>query len=303
MISAAWKQTFDLELLSTDPHLLTADLKSVTPASSSHHLPVTPHTGGNWLNAEIVKSRKGVRCRPARSSTDVCQRGAVHQRIGRDNTPCGVSPNPQGAWLALRLVRQGDGIHYPVGQPLLGDSLPFLLTSVADKKLLRGSKAPEVSAVRSAVLADRNLSSTESSGSKGHLWSPARMIERSQEGTRGGLGGFNLLEPLRNLTMRLCFPRDQPSTASRCAVIAATYTFKVEGDSLHSNPSCRKESTTPIVHLRGSSLREEHQTANRLHSKARACLLERALAWLIVTSTIGGRTLKPNLYFCVEPTP
>ncbi len=72
-------------------------------------------------------------CRPARSSADVCQRGAVCQCIGGGNTPCGVSPHPQGAQLALGLVLQGDGIHYPVGQPLLGDSLPFLLTSVADK--------------------------------------------------------------------------------------------------------------------------------------------------------------------------
>ncbi len=44
----------------------------------------------------------------------------------------------------------------------------------------------------------------------------------------------------------------------------------MEGDSLRSNLSCRKESTTPIVHLQGSSRREEHQIANRLHSKARA---------------------------------
>jgi len=28
--------------------------------------------------------------------------------------------------------------------------------------------------------------------------------------------------------------------------IAATYTLRVEGDSLHSNPSCRKESTALI---------------------------------------------------------
>ncbi len=115
---------------------------SVTPASSSRHLPVTQHTGRNWLNAETVESREGVRCRPARSSTDVCQRGAVRQRIGRGNTPCGVSPHPHGARLALGLVRQGDGIHYPVGQPLLGDSLPFLLTTVTDKELLRASEAP-----------------------------------------------------------------------------------------------------------------------------------------------------------------
>ncbi len=39
----------------------------------------------------------------------------------------------------------------------------------------------EVSAVRSAVLANRNFSSTESSSSKGPLWSPAKTIERSQD--------------------------------------------------------------------------------------------------------------------------
>ncbi len=115
---------------------------SVTPASSSRHLPVTQHMGRNWLNADTVESREGVRCRPARSSTDVCQRGAVRQSIGGGNTPCGVSPHPHGARLTLGLVCQGDGIHYPVGQPLLGDSLPFLLTSVTDKELLRASEAP-----------------------------------------------------------------------------------------------------------------------------------------------------------------
>ncbi len=114
---------------------------SVTPASSSRPL-LTQYTGRNWLNAEIVESCEGVRCHPASSSADVCQRVAVRQRMGAGNTPGGVSPHPQGARLALRLVRQGDGLHYPVGQPLFGDSLPFLLPSVADKKLLRASDAP-----------------------------------------------------------------------------------------------------------------------------------------------------------------
>ncbi len=41
--------------------------------------------------------------------------------------------------------------------------------------------------------------------------------------------------------MRSCFPRDRPSTASGWAAIAATYTSKVEGDSLCSNLSCRKK--------------------------------------------------------------
>ncbi len=107
----------------------------MTPASSSRPL-LTQHTGRNWLNAEIVESCEGVRCLPARSSADVCQRGAVRQRMGGGNTPGGVSPHPQGARLALRLVRQGDGLHYPVGQPLFGDRLPFLLPSVADKELI-----------------------------------------------------------------------------------------------------------------------------------------------------------------------
>ncbi len=55
---------------------------------------------------------------------------------------------------------------------------------------------------------------TDSSSSTGPHCSPARKIERSQEGTRGGLGGCNLLAPLRNLTMRSCLPRNRPSTAS-----------------------------------------------------------------------------------------
>ncbi len=115
---------------------------SVTPASSSRPLPVTQQTGRNWLNAETVESCEGVRCRPARSSADVCQRGAVRQRMDGGNTPSGGNPHPQEARLALRLVRQGEGLHYPVGQPLFGDSLPFLLTSMSDKELLRASEAP-----------------------------------------------------------------------------------------------------------------------------------------------------------------
>ncbi len=79
------------------------------------------------------------------------------------------------------------------------------------------------------------------------------------------VSGFSLLAPLRNLMTRSCFPRDLPSTASWCAAIAATYTLRVEGDSLRSNPSCRKESTTAIGHLRGSSRRGEHQLTNRFH--------------------------------------
>ncbi len=233
-----------------------------------------------------------------------------------------------------------------VGQPLLGDSLPFLLTSVTDKELFRASEAPGavhvyaqcsygtqqlqgwVCLLQRQCLQVHHLIVEGHGGNLGHVSRPGsqdnvsvvqpehkalfahrkclevpdpldgsergqeRCLSRQvfqldwvqrlkgtplkssqddrevQEGIRGGLEGFNLLAPLRNLTMRSCFPRDRPSTASLWAAIAATYTFKVEGDSLRSNLSCRKESTTPIVHLRGSSRREEHQFANRLHFSA-----------------------------------
>ncbi len=70
---------------------------SVTPASSSRPL-LTQYTGRNWLNAKIVESCEGVRCRPARSSADVCQRGTVHQRMGGGNTP---GPSPLGGMARL----------------------------------------------------------------------------------------------------------------------------------------------------------------------------------------------------------
>ncbi len=98
----------------------------------------------------------------------------------------------------------------------------------------------------------------------------------------------NILAPLRNLTMIVL---SQGPTV-HCIVmgrISSHYTFKVEGDSLRSNFSCRKESTTPIVHLRGSSRWEEQSIVNRLHPKARARLLERALAWVKVSSTADGQ--------------
>ncbi len=89
--------------------------------------PITYPTHGKKLAQRGDCRSEGVGCHPARRSADVCQRGAVRQRMGGGNTPGGVSPHPQGARLALRLVCQGDVLHYPVGQPVFGDSLPFLL--------------------------------------------------------------------------------------------------------------------------------------------------------------------------------
>ncbi len=271
--------------------------------------------GRNWLNAEIVESCEGVRCRPARSSADVCQRGAVCQCMEGGNTPSGVSPYPQGARLALQLVCQGDGLHYPVGQPLFGDSLPFLLPSVADKELLRASDAPgavhvyaqcsgsassegsacrfttwlrkgvvgtlgtyrgpntrhssltenawrsptclmEVSAVRSAVLRDRNFSSTESSGSKGPVWSPARTIERSQEGTMGDLEGFILLAPFQE-------PHDEivlsQGPAVHCIVVSRDSGYiHFQGVQPTLQPFLQERKHYSNRASSGSSRREEH---------------------------------------------
>ncbi len=74
----------------------------------------------------------------------------------------------------------------------------------------------KVSTTRSTVFKDGILSSTESSSSKGALRSPART--RSQEGMRCDLGTWWL---------GLASPRIFQSTASWCAAIVATCTFKV----------------------------------------------------------------------------
>ncbi len=191
---------------------------------------------------------------------------------------------------------------HPVGQPLLGDSLTFLLTSVANKELLRAPKAPGavhiyaqcsygtqqckgwICLLRGQCLQVHQLIAEGRGGNLGHVSRPG-----SQDNVRVGrpehkalfahrkclevpdpldievsavrsavlATGISALlspvaqrdpsevqpgqAPIRNLTMRSCFPRDRPSTASGWAAIAATYTSKVEGDSLCSNLSCRKK--------------------------------------------------------------
>ncbi len=165
---------------------------SVTLASSSHHLPVTQHKGRDWLNAEKVfsvsPSPQLCRCLPERRCVPMHRRrqhsvwsepsppgGTARLGIGTPRRWHPLSSGPTSAWR----------------QPSLSANL------CSRQKLLRASEAL-----------------TDSSSSTGPLCSPARTIERSQEGTRGGLGRCNLLAPLRNLTMRSCFPRNRPSTAS-----------------------------------------------------------------------------------------
>lgn len=75
-------------------------------------LPVcSQNTGGNWLNPEIVKSCKSVSCRPAHSSTSVCQRGTMR----RSNPPNGMSSHTWWAWIVLCMVCRGNGIHQHKG--------------------------------------------------------------------------------------------------------------------------------------------------------------------------------------------
>ncbi len=101
---------------------------------------------------------------------------------------------------------------------------------------------------------DTNHQPTVSKGSNRPCCSSLSIRDRSQEGIGGGRGGFNILAPLRNLMTQSCFPTDFPFTGSWLAAIAATWTLRVEGDSLRSNPCCKKDSTTLIGHFRGSSL-------------------------------------------------
>ncbi len=99
------------------------------------------NTGGNRFHTKAREPCKHVRGRPARSSTNICQRGATSQHAGGRHTSCRVSSQPERARHTLCLISQGDGVHYPVGHPLLGDGIPFLPASVADKELIWGPEA------------------------------------------------------------------------------------------------------------------------------------------------------------------
>ncbi len=60
--------------------------------SANYLLPNTwEETGSTWRLSNL-----DVQCRPARSSTDVCQRGTVYQRIGGGYTPVEWALTPRG---------------------------------------------------------------------------------------------------------------------------------------------------------------------------------------------------------------
>ncbi len=76
------------------------------------------NTEGNWFHTKAIESSERVRGRPARSSTNICQQGAVSQRPGWGNTSSyGIRTGH-----ILQLISQGDGVHYPVGHPLFREA-------------------------------------------------------------------------------------------------------------------------------------------------------------------------------------
>ncbi len=78
----------------------------------------------------------------------------------------------------------------------------------------------EANAVRNRVFIERNFNWMQRL--KGAVCRALGTNAKSQEGREGGLGVFNLLTPLRNLTTRSCFPTDLPSTGSWWEKIAVT---------------------------------------------------------------------------------
>ncbi len=105
--------------------------------SASRHSVLLPvwgeNTGGNRFHTKAIESTECVRGRPARSPTITCQRGTMSQRPGGRHTFYRVSSQPERAMHTLCLISQCDGIHYPVGHPLLGDGIHFLPAAVTDK--------------------------------------------------------------------------------------------------------------------------------------------------------------------------
>ncbi len=52
------------------------------------------NTGGNRFHTKAIESRECVRGRPARSPTNICQRGAMSQRLGGRHTSYSLSSQP-----------------------------------------------------------------------------------------------------------------------------------------------------------------------------------------------------------------
>ncbi len=148
----------------------------------------------------------------------------------------------------------------------------------------------EANATSSKVFIDRMFKSADCKGSKWAIWSARSTRAKSQEGMEGVEEDLTVSPPLRNLTTRSYLPTYLPSMWSWYEAIAAAWTLRVEGDCLCSNSCCKKESTTLIEHIRGSSRWEEHHSTNKFHFKPWTSLVEGACAEAMVLSTSGGKS-------------
>ncbi len=92
---------------------------------------------------------------------------------------------PEQAGHALCSVSQGNGVNYPVCQPLLGDSLSLLLTSVTDKELVRGPEALSSVYVQSQARTGQSIARAGSASSRGGA---CRLTNWSLKGVVGTLG-------------------------------------------------------------------------------------------------------------------
>ncbi len=127
------------------------------------------------------------------------------------------------------------------------------------------TRLTDAKARRRAILSDKGRKSAELSGSKEGPFRACRTIDKSQDGTVWGQGGFRLRAPFRNLTIRSFLPIDWPASREWFAVIAARYTLSVEGAHPLSSSSCKKVSTWDTSHDIGSKLHAEHQLRKTDH--------------------------------------
>ncbi len=153
----------------------------------------------------------------------------------------------------------------------------------------------EANAVRRTVFNDRIFNSADCKGSKGGLRSAMSTRDRSQEGTEVGRGGFQPPRLSKEPDDQSCLPRRLTiNCIVMCGQLWQTYTFRVEGDSLHSNPSSRKESTTLTrttsgVFPGGRTPINEQVPLQSIE----APFVEGALAEVMVSTMIGVGHLEP----------
>lgn len=109
-----------------------------------------------------------------------------------------------------------------------------------------------VMARRKAVLVDSHFSFACARGSNGGEHRVSSTNSKSHAGALRAFGGCSRRAPLRKRDTSLWLPTVLPSTLGCCPEIAATYTYKVDGDQPVSRRDCRKSRITGTGHRTGS---------------------------------------------------